>query len=182
MIFNHVPRLLRLPGDIFLSMRRRSKVILLVLGCFLSMHIAQIVRGICRMQDVAATPTEQLLKGRTADGEPVGLIMSADGTLLLANVGYTYDVLPFGVATYNQITVVLAGGSRHTYTDLWWFDCDDRFGYLGTPRLCGVMAILHLCTEGPTEVYLNGQRLYTTASHTEYSPQQLPGLLQDFFD
>lgn len=163
-------------------MRRRSKVILLVLGCFLSMHIAQIVRGICRMQDVAATPTEQLLKGRTADGEPVGLIMSADGTLLLANVGYTYDVLPFGVATYNQITVVLAGGSRHTYTDLWWFDCDDRFGYLGTPRLCGVMAILHLCTEEPTEVYLNGQRLYTTASHTEYSPQQLPGLLQDFFN
>ena len=163
---------------------KRSRIILLILllpGVVL--HLAQALRGEFLLQDVAETPADMLLHGRTQEGHPVGLIRSADGTLLMACAGYSYDVLPFGIATRNGLTVVLSDGSRHSYTRLWWADVEDRFGWLGVSYLDKCVSLIFSCADGASEVAVNGH-LYRTVPPLpapRYTEQDVLQKLHDYF-
>lgn len=107
----------------------------------------------------------------------------ADGTLRMACAGYSYDVLPFGIATRNGLTVALPDGSRHCYTRLWWADVENRFGWLGMSGLEKCVSLILCCADGASEVAVNGHlfRIAPPLPAPRYTEQEVLQKLQDYF-
>ena len=162
---------------------KRGRIILLILLLLVVLHLVQMLRGELLLRDVAETPVDTLLHGRTQEGHPVGVVRRADGTLRMACAGYSYDVLPFGIATRNGLTVALPDGSRHCYTRLWWADVENRFGWLGMSGLEKCVSLILCCADGASEVAVNGHlfRIAPPLPAPRYTEQEVLQKLQDYF-
>lgn len=138
-------------------MKIRYKILLCITIILLGWYVYDIYVCEALIRDARRTPAHILYRGKTPDGQNVGMLYSPhDHSHVASFAGYGYSILPYRIATKNVFFIAFPD-KKIERTKIVWFDMDDCLGWMGLRWIESVAIAFAIYADGGSTVYCNNR-------------------------